>query len=36
MNKLKDWYITAVDFVQDHPHAAFWAIVGLFVWKVIG
>lgn len=24
MNKVKDYYLTAIDWIAAHPHAVFW------------
>ena len=35
MNTLKDGYLWVVDFIDAHPHVAFWAVVALAVLVVI-
>jgi hypothetical protein len=35
MNTVKDGYIWTVDWVEDHPHVAFWVIAGLLLAVVI-
>ena len=29
MNKIMDWYLAAVDWIEDHPHWSFWIGVTL-------
>ena len=35
IDKIKGYYIAAVDWLDDHPHWAFWIIAADFVWAVV-
>jgi hypothetical protein len=35
MNVVKDIYLWSIDWLDYHPHAAFWVIVGLAVLAIV-